>query len=92
MTQFAGLRKSLLCCIIETMTAIQQTVEIDSSRRVLRLEKPLPESIHTGRADVVLVLRDDSPPQADDVYDGLPSGIPDDLARSQIDLLAKADW
>jgi hypothetical protein len=77
------------------MTAIQQTVEIDPSRRILRLEKPLPESVHAGRTDIVLVLRDDVPgsrPQADDVYSGLPSGIPDDLLRSQIDLLENADW
>jgi hypothetical protein len=79
----------------DTMTTIQQTVEIDPSRRILRLEKPLPESVHTGWADMVLVLRDNVPashPEADDVYSGIPSGIPDDLLRSQIDLLEKADW
>ncbi|MDR2482560.1 MAG: hypothetical protein LBD08_02900 [Treponema sp.] len=79
----------------ETMTAIQQTVEIDPSRRILRLEKPLPESVRAGRADIVLVLRDDVPgshPEADDVYSGLPSGLPDDLVRSQIDLLEKVEW
>jgi hypothetical protein len=70
------------------MTAIQQTVEIDPSRRVLRLEKPLPESVRAGRTDIVLVLRD----EADDVYANLPSGLPDDLLRSQIDLLEKAEW
>jgi hypothetical protein len=77
------------------MTAIQQTVEIDPSRRILRLEKPLPESVRAGRADIVLVLRDDatdSLPQADDVYAGLPSVLPDDLSRSQIDLLEKVEW
>jgi hypothetical protein len=78
----------------ETMTAIQQTVEIDPSRCILRLEKPLPESVHAGRADIVLVLRDDagSCPQTDDVYSGLPPGIPDDLLCSQIDLLEKVEW
>jgi hypothetical protein len=77
------------------MTAIQQIVEIDPSRRILRLEKPLPESVRVGSADIVLVLRDDAPafrPQADDVYAGIPSGLPDDLLRSQIDLLEKVEW
>jgi hypothetical protein len=77
------------------MTAIQQTVEIDPSRCILRLEKPLPESVHVGRADIVLVLRDDAPasrPQADDVYAGIPSGLPNDLLRSQIDLLEEVEW
>jgi hypothetical protein len=68
------------------MTAIQQTVEIDPSRRVLRLEKPLPESVSPGRADIVLVL------QSDDAYAGIPSALPDDLLRSQIDLLEKVEW
>jgi hypothetical protein len=68
------------------MTAIQQTVEIDPNRRVLRLEKPLPESVSPGRVDVVLVLPDD------DVYAGIPSALPDDLLRSQLDLLEKAEW
>jgi hypothetical protein len=36
------------------MTAIQQTVEIDAGRRVLTLEKPLPESIPCGTARVIL--------------------------------------
>jgi hypothetical protein len=43
------------------MTAIQQIVEIDSSRCVLRLEKPLPESVSLGRADIVLVFQRDAP-------------------------------
>ena len=43
------------------MTAIQQTVEIDSGRRILRLETPLPESINTGRADIVLVIQNEAP-------------------------------
>jgi hypothetical protein len=59
------------------MTAIQQMVEIDPSRRVLRLETPLPETIAAGRVDMVLVLRDDAPasshPQTDDVYAGIPA-------------------
>jgi hypothetical protein len=77
------------------MTAIQQTVEIDPSRRILRLEQPLPESVCAGRADIVLVLQGDVPasrPQTDDVYAGIPSKLPDDLLRSQIDLLEKAEW
>jgi hypothetical protein len=78
-----------------SMTAIQQTVEIDASRRVLRLEKPLPNNIHAGRADIVLVLRDDiqgSSPPADDIYAEIPSGLPDDLLHSQIDILEKVEW
>jgi hypothetical protein len=82
------------------MTAIQQTVEIDPSRCVLRLEKPLPESVRLGRVDIVLVLQGDvpaSPPQTtlqqiDDVYAGIPSDLPGDLLRSQIDLLEKVEW
>ncbi|MDR1107341.1 MAG: hypothetical protein LBL44_13375 [Treponema sp.] len=82
------------------MTAIQQTVEIDLSRRILRLEEPLPESISPGRADIILVLQSDAPvsrPQASlkqsgDVYAGIPSALPDDLLRSQIDLLEKVEW
>jgi hypothetical protein len=77
------------------MTAIQQTVEIDSSRCILRLEKPLPESVSPGRADIVLVLQGDAPvsrPQADDVYAGISSDLPGDLLRSQIDLLEKVEW
>jgi hypothetical protein len=77
------------------MTAIQQTVEIDPSRCILRLEKPLPESVSPGRADIVLVLQGDMPvsrPQADDVYAGIPSALPDDLLCSQIDLLEKVEW
>jgi hypothetical protein len=82
------------------MTAIQQTVEIDPSRCILRLEKPLPESVGSGRVDIVLVLQGDVPvsrPQAsleqsNDVYAGIPSALPDDLLRSQIDLLEKVEW
>jgi hypothetical protein len=77
------------------MTAIQQTVEIDPSRCILRLEKPLPESVNPGRVDIVLVLQDDAPisrSQADDAYAGIPSDLPDDLLRSQIDLLEKVEW
>jgi hypothetical protein len=68
------------------MTAIQQTVEIDPSRCILRLEKPLPESVNPGRADIVLVL------QGDDVYAGIPSTLPGDLLRSQLDVLEKTEW
>jgi hypothetical protein len=77
------------------MTAMQQTVEIDPSRCILRLEKPLPVSVNPGRMDIVLVLQDDAPVSrspADDVYAGIPSDLPDDLLRSQIDLLEKAEW
>jgi hypothetical protein len=83
-----GLAKKPAVLYHETMTAIQQTVDIDPNRRILRLETPLPESVRAGRADIVLVLRD----EADDAYSGLPSSLPDDLARSQLDLLAKVDW
>jgi hypothetical protein len=82
------------------MTTIQQTVEIDSGRRILRPEKPLPESVSPGRVDVVLVLQGDAPvsrpraplEQNDDVYAGIPSALSDDLLRSQIDLLEKVEW
>jgi hypothetical protein len=82
------------------MTAIQQTVEIDPSRCVLRLEKPLPESVSPSRMDIVLVLQGDVPvsrPQApleqsDDVYAGIPSALPGDFLRSQVDLLEKVEW
>jgi hypothetical protein len=77
------------------MTAIQQTVEIDPSRRILRLEKALPESISPGLADIVIVLPGDAPavrPQADDVYAGIPSSLDGDLLRSQLDLLEKVEW
>jgi hypothetical protein len=91
-----------MSCLLynETMTAIQQTVEIDPSRCILRLEKPRPESVSPGRADIVLVLQGNAPvsrPQAapkqsEDVYAGIPSALPDDLLRSQIDLLEKVEW
>jgi hypothetical protein len=77
------------------MTAIQQTVEIDPSRRILRLEKALPESVSPGLADIVIVLQGDAPAsrlQADDVYAGIPSRLDDDLLRSQMDLLEKVEW
>jgi hypothetical protein len=82
------------------MTAIQQTVELDPSRRILWLEEPLPESVSPGRADIVLVLQGDAPvsrprgalKQSGDVYAGIPSALPDDLLCSQIDLLEKVEW
>jgi hypothetical protein len=35
---------------------IEQTVEIDRDRRVLRLEKPLPETVGAGRTKLTLVF------------------------------------
>jgi hypothetical protein len=37
---------------------IQQTVEIDPNRRVLRLDQPLPETVGTGRAKLTLIISD----------------------------------
>jgi hypothetical protein len=37
---------------------IEQIVEIDRDRRVLRLDQPLPETIGTGRAKITLVFPD----------------------------------
>ena len=37
---------------------IQQTVEIDRNRRVLRLDQPLPETVSIGRTKLTLVFSD----------------------------------
>jgi hypothetical protein len=37
---------------------IEQTVEIDRDRRVLRLDQPLPESVGAGRVKLTLVFSD----------------------------------
>jgi hypothetical protein len=45
------------------MTVIQQTVEIDETRRVLRLEKPLPAFIGSGQAYIrFAIIRDPADP------------------------------
>jgi len=38
------------------MNVIQQTAKIDSSRRVLTLERPLPESVSAGLVDVKVFI------------------------------------
>jgi hypothetical protein len=48
------------------MNTIQRTVEIDSSRKVLRLEEPLPETIGTGRMNATLVLESALSPEEKD--------------------------
>ena len=35
---------------------------------------------------------DQSQPQPNDVYAGIPSKLDDDLLQSQLDVLEKADW
>jgi hypothetical protein len=42
------LLKCSFSCYLYPMTVIQQTVEIDETRRVLRLEKPLPAFMGSG--------------------------------------------
>jgi hypothetical protein len=37
---------------------IEQTVEIDRDRRVLRLDQPLPETIGAGRTKLTLIFSD----------------------------------
>jgi hypothetical protein len=37
---------------------IEQTVEIDGDRRVLRLDQPLPETIGSGRSKITLIFPD----------------------------------
>jgi hypothetical protein len=37
---------------------IEQTVEIDRNRRVLRLDQPLPETVGAGRVKITLVFSD----------------------------------
>jgi virulence-associated protein VagC len=39
------------------MIAIQQIAKIDPSRRVLRFEKPLPDTVSAGLAEVTLSVR-----------------------------------
>jgi len=40
-----------------SMNAIQQTAVLDPSRRVLRLERPLPESVSAGPVNITLFIR-----------------------------------
>ncbi|MDR1575815.1 MAG: hypothetical protein LBS37_07405, partial [Treponema sp.] len=42
------------------MIVIQQTVEIDETRRVLRLEQPLPASIGSGQAYIRFAITRDA--------------------------------
>jgi hypothetical protein len=42
------------------MNAIQQTAVIDPSRRLLRLDNPLPEPA-AGRVDIIVMFRDAAP-------------------------------
>jgi hypothetical protein len=37
---------------------IEQTVEIDRDRRVLRLDQPLPETVGAGRVKITLIISD----------------------------------
>jgi hypothetical protein len=37
---------------------IEQTVEIDRDRRVLRLDQPLPETVGVGQAKITLIFPD----------------------------------
>jgi hypothetical protein len=37
---------------------IEQTVEIDRDRRVLRLDQPLPETVGAGRTKLTLIFSD----------------------------------
>ena len=37
-------------------------------------------------------IRNFDQPQSDDVYDGIPSKLDNDLLQSQIDILEKVDW
>jgi hypothetical protein len=37
---------------------IEQTVEIDRDRRVLRLDQPLPETVGAGRVKITLIVSD----------------------------------
>jgi hypothetical protein len=39
---------------------IEQTVEIDQDRRVLRLDQPLPETVGAGRTKLTLIFSDDT--------------------------------
>jgi hypothetical protein len=47
------------------MNAIQQTAVIDPSRRVLRLDEPLPESVSAGRVNIALFVTEKSPQKAE---------------------------
>ncbi|MDR1469653.1 MAG: hypothetical protein LBT00_10200 [Spirochaetaceae bacterium] len=42
------------------MAVIQQTAEIDETRRFLRLEKPLPASIGSGRVSIRFIITRDA--------------------------------
>jgi hypothetical protein len=39
------------------MNAIQRTVEIDPSRRMLTLERPLPATVSAGRVEISIIMR-----------------------------------
>jgi hypothetical protein len=43
------------------MNAVQQTARIDSSRRHLWLDNPLPESISSGQVTITIIARDAVP-------------------------------
>jgi hypothetical protein len=47
------------------MDAIQQTAVIDSTRRHLWLDEPLPETVSAGQVEITLVIADRPPRQAD---------------------------
>ncbi|MDR1786378.1 MAG: hypothetical protein LBR23_07985 [Spirochaetaceae bacterium] len=43
------------------MNAIQQTAVVDPSRRLLRLDEPLPATVSAGRVEIIVILRDKVP-------------------------------
>jgi len=61
------------------MTAIKQNVLIDESRRFLRLEKPLPETVGTGQAEITLVISEKPPEKTVEAGESPPAPVTDML-------------
>jgi len=82
---------------IKTMTTIQQTVTIPPDRR-LRLDMPLPESVNSGRVEIVLIIADEpapkksSPPKSEARDVELFKLHAEELNKEAADVLAYQDY